>query len=68
MSEFIGLWMCRLRNDTRLGKWHLVESTIRDHMVMRCGRQMGHIDGTVLAPLMAPPTSTDACHFCKGAA
>ena len=65
VSEFIGLWMSRLRGDRRLTLWHLVESTIEDRMVMRCGRQLGHIEGTVLAPLMAPPTSTEACYWCK---
>jgi len=68
MGELIGLWMCRLKADRRWTKWHLVESQIADRMVMRCGRQMGHIEGTVLAPLMAPPTDSEACYFCKGKA
>jgi hypothetical protein len=65
MSEFIGLWMARLQGESRITKWHLIESTIADRQITRCGRELRHIDGTVLAPLMAPPTSTDACYFCK---
>jgi hypothetical protein len=63
----IGLWLARFADDghgNRLTKWHLVESEIADRRITRCGREMGDIEGTVLAPLMAPPTQYEACYFC----
>lgn len=64
----IGLWVARFADDgygNRLTKWHLVESEIADRKVTKCGRQMGERTGTVLAPLVAPPTSDVACKACS---
>lgn len=70
----LGLWIARFTNrgkegtePRRLTLWHFVESEIEDRKVTACGRQMGDIEGTVLAPLVAPPTVHVACHACKGA-
>ena len=64
----IGLWIARFADQghgKRLTLWHLVESEIADRKVTRCGRQMATTEGTVLAPLVAPPSSTQACFWCQ---
>ena len=63
-----GLWVARFADHghgDRLTKWHLVESEIADRKVTHCGRQMGAIEGTVLASLVAPPTASVACTPCR---
>lgn len=64
----IGLWVARFADEGdggRRTKWHLVESEIEDRKVTKCGRQLGQRDGTVIAPLVAPPTAADACQRCR---
>jgi hypothetical protein len=48
--------------------WHLVESEIADRKVVKCGRQMGDIARTSLAPQVTPPTADEACRDCKSVA
>lgn len=63
----IGLWVARFGDEghgKRLTLWHLVESEIADRKVTRCGRQLPTKEGTVLAPVQSPPTSTQACFWC----
>jgi hypothetical protein len=65
----IGLWIARFADSghgNRVTKWHLVQSEIMDRKVTKCGRQMGDIEDTVLAPLISQPTP--ACYWCKGGA
>lgn len=60
----IGLWIARFTGSRRITRWHLVESEIADRKVTKCGRQMGTIDGTSVAPLVAPPSTGVACTPC----
>lgn len=63
----LGLWIARFADyghGRRLTLWHLVESEIADRKVTRCGKQMAAREGTVLAPLVAPPTADVTCFWC----
>lgn len=61
----IGLWIARFADGgNRLTLWHLVESEIANRKVTKCGRQMATNEGSVLAPLVAPPSSAEACFWC----
>lgn len=65
----IGLWIARFTDkgdETRqLTQWHLVESEIADRKVTHCGRQMGDLPGTALAPVVAPPSLDVTCKRCN---
>ena len=63
----IGLWVARFvdrLDGALLTKFHYVESEIADRKVTHCGRQLGDIPGTVLAPLLKPSTTQDTCSDC----
>lgn len=69
MTGLLGLWIARFTeagpDSRRRTKWHFVESEIVDRKVTHCGRQLGHIEGTVLAPLTAPPSKEVTCSRCQ---
>jgi hypothetical protein len=68
VDGLIGYWIARFsdRTETRqLTKWHLVESEITDRKVTKCGRQMGEIAGTAVAPVVTPPSLDVTCSRCN---
>ena len=63
----LGLWVARYAGDKRLTLFHRVESEIVDRKVVRCGRELGHIDGTILTPVQSAPADL-SCYHCKSRA
>ena len=63
----IGLYVARFTDSDdpkRLTRYHFVESEIAERKVTHCGRQLGHIEGTVMAPVVTPPPG-QGCERCK---
>ena len=51
MTYVIGHWVARRTvTGRRTTRRHLVESAIAEEPVTRCGRRLGHIEGTAIGP------------------
>lgn len=66
----IGNWIARFHGERRLTDWHLVDSTIEDRAVTRCGREMhrvtkgGELQVSEVMPLTRMIGQPQNCRYC----